>query len=374
MFGIILTLIVTFMHVYVFWRAASVPFVKRHVPRKVLIAVGVVLWGGFVLGRFFGHGGTGVLSRTLELLGMNWMGVLFLTSVAMLATDVLTGFGFLFRRRVPSLRGLALVVGGVLSVIAVIQGTRAPVVESYDVYLPGLPDEMDGTVIVGISDLHLGSLLGERWLEARVAQVQAEHPDVVVLLGDIFEGHGAPQEQLLPILRRLSAPLGVWAVLGNHEYYHRHDRNPSLLNGAGFQVLRGAWVEVHPGLVVAGVDDLTAMRRSGRGGDSVLKALEGRPASATVLLSHTPWDMETAANAGVGLMLCGHTHGGQIWPFDYVIQRRYPLLEGRHEVDGMTLIICRGTGTWGPRMRLWCPGEILRVTLHSERKRELAEE
>ncbi len=80
-------------------------------------------------------------------------------------------------------------------------------------------------------------------------------------------------------------------------------------------------------------------------------------------LSHTPWETEKAANAGVDLMLSGHTHGGQIWPFDYLVRRRYPLLEGRYEIDGMTVIVCRGTGTWGPRMRLWRPSEIQQVTL-----------
>jgi len=116
------------------------------------------------------------------------------------------------------------------------------------------------------------------------------------------------------------------------------------------------------------VDDLTSRRRSGNGGDAVLQALAGRPASATILLSHTPWQTDAAASAGVGLMLSAHTHGGQIWPFDYVIQRRYPLLEGQYQVGGMTVIVCRGTGTWGPRMRLWSPGEIMRVTLHAKRK------
>ena len=373
MFGIILTSVVTVMHVYVFWRAASVPLVKRHVPRGVLIAVGAALWAGFLLGRLFGHGGAGGLARTLELLGMNWMGVLFLTSVALFAMDLLTAFGFLLRRRAPSLRGLALVVGGMLSVIALIQGLRPPVVQSYDVHLPGLPDELDGTVIVGMSDLHLGSLLGRRWLEARVAQVQAQRPDLVVLLGDLSEGHGEAQEQLLPALRRLSAPLGVYAVLGNHEFHGGRDPGMALMTEAGFQVLRDTWAEVHPGLVLAGVDYLTSERGSGPRGDTVLKALAGRPAGATVLLSHAPLQAERAANAGVGLMLSGHTHGGQIWPFDYLIQRRYPLLEGRHEVGGMTIIICRGTGTWGARMRLWRPSEILRVTLRTAAERNVAE-
>ena len=77
---------------------------------------------------------------------------------------------------------------------------------------------------------------------------------------------------------------------------------------------------------------------------------------------------ERAARTGVGLMFCGHTHAGQIWPFGYLVRLFYPLLEGRYEVDGMTAIVCRGTGTWGPRMRPWCPGEILRVTLRKKEK------
>lgn len=368
MFGIILISACTLMHIYVFWRAASVPFVDRHVPGKVLIPVGVVLWAIFYFGRVFGHGGRGALATTLEFLGMNWMGVLFLTSVCLLAIDLITAFGFLFARVAPSLRGWALVAGGVLSVIALVQGLRPPVVERYEVRLAGLPDEMDGTVLVAMSDLHVGSLIGERWLAARIAQVQAESPDLVVLLGDLFEGHGQPRGELLPIVRRLSAPLCVWAVPGNHEFHGRGDKSMRLVEEAAFQVLRNRWDEVRPGLVVAGVEDLTYWHRAGKGGDPVLQALESRPTGATIFLSHTPWQTEKAASAGVGLMLCGHTHGGQIWPFGYLVRRSYPLLEGRHEVDGMPVIVCRGTGTWGPRMRLWRPGEILRVTLRGKEK------
>ncbi|MBP7297444.1 MAG: metallophosphoesterase, partial [Acidobacteria bacterium] len=89
-----------------------------------------------------------------------------------------------------------------------------------------------------------------------------------------------------------------------------------------------------------------------------------RPPGATILLSHTPWEAERAASAGVGLMLSGHTHGGQIWPFGEIVRTAYPLLAGEYIVDGMTVIVSRGAGTWGPRMRLWHSGEILRITLH----------
>lgn len=371
MFGIILLSVVTLMHVYVFWRADSVPFLKRHVSRKLLIGAGMVLWAVFFLSRFLGHGGTGPLAMTLELLGMNWMAVVFLLTVSLLAVDLITGGGFLLPRLAPLLRGFALVAGGALSVVALVQGLRPPVVQNYDVHLYGLPHEMDGTVLVTMSDLHIGTLLGKQWLEARVAQVQAQQPDLVVLLGDIFEGHGAPREELTPVLRRLSAPLGVWAVLGNHEFHGRYDTRTSLMNYDGLHVLNNSWAEVRPALVLAGVDALTANHRSGQGGDPISKALAGRPPGATVLLSHTPWQADKAASAGVGLMLSGHTHGGQIWPFGYLVQHIYPLLGGRYEVDGMTAIVCRGTGTWGPRMRLWRPGEILRVTLYAKGTRDI---
>ena len=368
MFGFVLISAITLMHIYVFWRAASVPVLRRYVSRKLLIGAGLVLWTTFFLGRVYGHHGIGPLAKASEFFGMNWMAALFLVFVSLLAMDLVTGFGFLMPSQAPSLRGIALVAGLVLSLIALFQGLRPPVVQDYEVYLPGLAEEMDGTVLVAMSDLHLGNLLDERWLEARVAQVQAQKPDLVVLLGDLFEGHGKSPSELLPILRRLSAPLGVWVVPGNHEFHHRRNGSTLLIEEAGFQLLRNRWVKVRPGLVMVGIDDLTAIRRSGQGGDPISKALAGRPPGATILLSHTPWQADKAAKAGVSLMLSGHTHGGQIWPFDYLVKRVYPLLEGRYEVDGMTVIVCRGTGTWGPRMRLWRPSEILRLKLQTGRK------
>jgi hypothetical protein len=366
MFGSILILAVTLTHIYAFWRTSSVPLFKRPVPRKILFGVGAILWSSFFFGRILGHSSSGAMAGFVEMFGMTWMGMLFLITVSLLAMELITGFGFFLPRKAPTLRGLALFIGGALSVVALIQGMRPPVVDNYAVNLSGLPGKMDGTVIIAVSDLHLGSQLGKEWLEARLAQVREQRPDLVVLLGDLFEGHGIQQDELLPVLSRLSAPLGVWAVPGNHEFHGGNDTSLSLIKESGIQVLINRWVEVRHGLVLSGIEDLTADRRAGRSGDPLSKALAGRPPGATILLSHTPWQAEKAANAGVGLMLSGHTHGGQIWPFGYLIRLSYPLLEGRYEISGMTAIVCRGTGTWGPRMRLWHPGEILRVTLHGK--------
>jgi len=367
-FGLILISAVTAMHVYVLWRAGSVPFLRRQVTTKMLVLSGMVLWALFLIGRIYGHDSSGTLATMLELAGMTWIAVLFLATVPMLAVDIATGFGSLFPKIAPSLRGAALVCGAVLSLIALAQGMRPPVVERYEVYLPGLPVQLDGAVVVGMSDRHIGATLDGKWLERRVAQVVAERPDMVVLLGDIFEGHSQPTKEHIATLRRLKAPMGVWAILGNHEFRGSDDSIITTFHDGGITVLRNQIVTARPGLMLAGVDDLTAHRRSGLNTDLVTKTLAVPSAGATVLLSHTPWNADSAANAGAGLMLCGHTHGGQIWPFGYIVRNIYPLLAGRYDVNGMTVIVSRGAGTWGPRMRLWQPGEIVRVTLRAKKK------
>jgi predicted MPP superfamily phosphohydrolase len=128
---------------------------------------------------------------------------------------------------------------------------------------------------------------------------------------------------------------------------------------------------VAAGLVLAGVDDLTARQQLGREDHPLERALANRPSGATILLSHSPWQADVAARLGAGLMLSGHTHNGQLWPFNYLVGLKYPLLGGRYDVGGMSVIVSRGTGTWGPRMRLWRPGEIVRITLRSPNRQEL---
>jgi predicted MPP superfamily phosphohydrolase len=364
-FGIILAIAVTVMQGYVFWRASSVPFVKEHVPRRLLVGAGLALWALFIVGSAVSADLTGGLAVPLELWSMTWLAMMFLTSTALLAVDVLTGFGRLMKRAAPRLRGAGLVAGGLLSAMALVQGLRPPVIDNYEVHIASLPAALDGTVVVGLSDLHLGSLLGTPWLAARVRQVQAERPDMVVFIGDVFEGHSAPDTELLAEIRRLSVPLGVWGVLGNHEFHAVSKDNSTFFEAAGIHLLRNAWVELRPGLVMAGVDDAPATVGTGVPTTSLKSALAGRPPGALLLLSHVPLTSDVITGAGVDLMLAGHTHGGQIWPFGYLVKQRFPLFEGRYDLRGSTTIVSRGAGTWGPRMRLWSPADILRVTLRS---------
>jgi len=368
MFRIMLTASVTLLHVYVFWRAASTPFFQTRFSATQMAVAGFVLWAVLVIGGIWAHGHEGPLFFVLEWTGMAWMGTLLLLATPLAVIDLATCSGLLFRRTVPLIRQWALIAGVLLCLAALVQGIRPPVITHHDVQVQGLPADMDNTLVAVLTDLHIGPLLGEKWLSRRIAQVTALKPDLVVLVGDIVEGHGisGPHDRLAEALGRFSAPLGVWAVYGNHEFYDRSAIAMTVIQKAGINVLRNRWAEIVPGLVLAGVDDLTIHKHSGKNDGPVRHALENRPpGAATVLLSHTPWDVEKAARLDVDLMLSGHTHGGQIWPFDFLVKLNYPFIEGRYTVDTMALIVSRGTGTWGPRMRLWAPGEILAVSLRT---------
>lgn len=359
----------TILQVDLFLRLDSVRFGNRRFNRKVLVVSGVVLWLLFIIGRRFGGHGSALHQVLLDLFSMQWMGTVFIFSVTFLAVDLATGFGWFIRNRKGQVRTATLCVGMALVFVAHVQGFRAPVVERYHVTMPGLPAQLDGTAIVAISDFHAGEMLiDERWMAGRVRQVMALQPDMVVLTGDLFE-RGCEPDAYIPVLKQLSAPLGVWAVRGNHDRSRpgRADATGDILAGAGIPILENRLEKLADDLVLAGVDDLTMVRRRGGDGHARLRAaLAEQPQGAVILLSHTPLLVEEAAANGVDLMISGHTHNGQIWPFNYLVKQVYPHVSGQSRVGEMTLIVNRGTGTWGPRMRLWKPGEISLITLHAD--------
>lgn len=354
------------LHAYIFWRLSSLPWIANHISPLALSIIAAFLWLSYLIARILDRKGFQRFFWPLELFAATWVGVVFLLFWCMVATDVVTLGGNVFTPAATiTIRTGAVALAVFLCVLASIQGLRPATITEYELPLAGLPRELDGTVLVQLSDLHLGSLLGKCWLEKLIARVNALKPDIIVVTGDLVDGNVGRVEPLRESLQKLRSPLGVWAVTGNHEFYAGLAKSVHLLENAGFNVLRDSNEQAAPGLIIAGVDDLTS-RSPFTDAHPLTKALANRSQGATILLSHSPLDGEKAAGAGVGLMLSGHTHNGQIWPFNYFVRSRYRLLTGRYEVNGMTAIVSRGTGTWGPRMRLWLPGEIVRIKLRSQ--------
>ncbi|WP_020656282.1 metallophosphoesterase [Massilia niastensis] len=369
MFSIVLNICGSLMHFYVAHRLYSLPLLRERMSPRPWWAGALVLWLVYLAGVHLGD-------QALDWrwwpgqFALTWLGVLFMMSMCLLAADVLTGFGFWWRRHARRLLGGGVAAGLLLSGYALYQGMRAPVVVEHEVALAGLPRALDGTVLVAVSDLHLGAQRRAAWMAARVRQINALQPAAVVMLGDQVEDEPLGEPALAAALRGLRAPAGVWAVTGNHEYYGDAAATIAEFEQGGVRWLRDQRVELLPGLVLAGVDDIGRAMRGGRGLVGGLERTIPAPAaSATILLSHIPAGpmVDRAETLGVDLMLSGHTHGGQIWPFDYLVRQRFPAVAGAHQVGAMTLLVTRGAGSWGPRMRLWQPGEIVKLTLRSGR-------
>ena len=352
------------IHAYVFWRLSSLAWLTARFSKSTLAYAALLLWASYPLARIVGARIPWRLEWPLEYLAANWIGVLFLLFAALFAVEVVTAGGWLFGQLVLRLRTYALFAACALAVMAMLQGLRSPVVRDYSVEVPGLP--VPQLTVVAVTDLHLGRLIGRPWIESLVQRVNAMKPDLVLMGGDIIDGEVDRVTPLVPELRKLGAPLGVWAVTGNHEFYAGGRASVELFRACGFKMLHDQWAQLLPGLIIAGVDDLTARTDAGHDTRVALdRALSGRPDGATILLSHSPLQLEVAAELGVDLMVSGHTHHGQIWPFGALVAMRYKFIGGQHQLGKMSLIVSRGAGTWGPRMRLWLPSEIVRINLKS---------
>ena len=250
-----------------------------------------------------------------------------------------------------------------LSVLGIKSALAAVKVREVPVRLKNLPAHLAGTKLVQISDVHIGPLLRKEWLEGVVERIRALAPDLVAITGDLVDGSVRELEEHVAPLAAIPSRLGTFFVTGNHEYYSGAEAWLRHLPKLGIRPLQNERVRVCEGLEIAGINDLSARGRDGHAPD-LDKALAGRDTScALVLLAHQPRQFGEAARKGVDLTLSGHTHGGQIWPFSWLVALTQPFLAGLHRRGDSQLYVSRGTGFWGPPLRVFAPAEITLLTL-----------
>jgi len=366
-FVIFLTIVLSVwlaQHLYVGWRMWSLPILTGPGGRRLLIICLVLGFLSYPLGRVLYGIGWHVFGRAVEYVGAAWMGTLFLMLAFLVISEILTLGGWAFRPWIGPIRTAAVAVALVAAGAAFLGARLGPRIVRVDVPLPNLTSEADGLTIAHLSDVHLGTILGPHFLERLIQQTDDLAPDLVAITGDLVDGDAGVVEEMLPQLQTLRAPRGVFTVLGNHEYYAGRERSQKLFRDAGFVVLDNRAVEVAPGLFVVGVPDARGSAQIGSAEADLPAAMSGvGEGSCVVLLQHAPENEQQAAAAGVHMMLNGHTHGGQIWPFNFLVRRAYPHVAGVYQVGGLTQIVSRGTGQWGPPMRLFAPAEIYLITL-----------
>ncbi len=247
---------------------------------------------------------------------------------------------------------------------------RALTLSQIDVELESLPATFDGFRLLFISDIHAGSFISPSTLEFTFQRLLATCPDVILLGGDLVTTSLREFVQHREAFTMLHAPMGVFAVLGNHDHYTKDPGGlRDMVEAAGIEMLHNRSVTLRHGdaeISLAGVDDLMS-------GHPDLEAALAGTRAPVLLIAHNPDTAFDAARAGVALTLSGHTHGGQIripgLPV-LVRQSRFRLDEGRYQIGAMELVVSRGLGATGLPLRVACPPEAVLIRLKAARSSE----
>jgi predicted MPP superfamily phosphohydrolase len=365
---------------YVIWRLVWPLHCTRGIKWTIAFAVMLTSQHHLVTRSFFGSMASPEVPSYL-LIFFGWaFGSLLVSACLMLVIDIGSASLRILRPRGASstARARQHLVSGigvaamVLAAIGVWQAVRVPDVRTVDIEIAGLPPSFEGFRVVQLTDLHASRLSQRPWIESVVAKANALKPDLMVLTGDMVDGTVASRAHDVEPLDNLTASCGVFAVPGNHDYYGGYQEWITHFEGLGLQMLLNEHVTVSRGeeaIVLAGITDSVAAR-TGLPLPDVNAALAGVPKeTVAILLSHRPAGAQASAAAGADLQLSGHTHGGHLFGFHWIVQAANEgYVSGRYTVGDMQLYVSHGAGLWaGFPVRLGRSSEITEIVLRRAR-------
>ncbi|TVQ08361.1 MAG: metallophosphoesterase [Bacteroidetes bacterium] len=336
-----------------------------------------LFWGlaaTYVAGRFLERFYLSIASDILVWAGSFWLAAMLYFFLALVLIDLLrliNNFIPFFPAFISSnyekfklmlFSGLAITV--LFTIIAGHINTLYPVVRTMDVHIAKQANGMKELNVVMMSDIHLGTLIGNGHFEKIVQKVQGLEPDIIFLAGDVLDEDLEPvlRQNIGQTLQKLSAPLGVYAVMGNHEYIGGAEPAYNYLKKHGLKIIRDSVIKIEDSFYIIGREDRDKPRFAGRErlplDELVAMADADYP---LILLDHQPYYLEEAAALGVDLQFSGHTHHGQMWPLNYITSAIYTISRGYGKIDNMHVYVSNGVGTWGPPVRVGNRPEIIQM-------------
>ncbi len=330
------------------------------VSRRWLAIALFVLSISFLIGMLLVHRYQHGISGAIYLISALWLGAFLYLLIAMILTWTGGGISALITGS-AHLRPLAAVflVAAIAYSLWGLWSAANPAVTEITVPIRNLPRQWEGRKIAQISDVHLGAIIRSGFLRQVVKKVNKLTPDMVVITGDLFDGVGDDLKKLVQPLSELRPPLGTYFVTGNHETYHGVEDCIAALKNLPIRTLRNEIIDLD-GVQLIGIE--FPMREQRADLEPVLQRLDqDKP---TIALFHMPAGMDAFKKAGVGLLLCGHTHVGQMWPFNYITHAVYHGYDYGLKTDGdFSIYTSSGTGGWGPPYRTGTRPEVVVVTL-----------
>ena len=344
--------------------------------RAVFFVVCGLLIAAYPLGRVFNRPSWGRISDTLIHSGSLYLALMLNLFFALLALDIFRLANRAFRffpntwaadpQRIGLIAFAAVCGVSVLGLVGGYFNALHPRLRALDIRIDRpAGGGRDSLNVVAASDIHLGTIMDSRKLETIVARINALEPEIVLLPGDIVDESVsiAEEERMISALRSIKAPLGVFSVPGNHEYYGGFAKNMEYLGRGGVRVLQDEAVTVDGAFVLAGRKDPTAIR-FGEKRKTLPEILEGAEvdrALPVILLDHQPVHLKEAEDAGVDFQLSGHTHAGQLFPLNLINKRIYEQYWGYLRKGRTQYYVSCGVGTWGPPVRTGSIPEIVQV-------------
>lgn len=345
-------------HYFIYRSIVSAFGLTNSVLKAGLLVLLMALAAGFFFAAFIAHTSQNLFVKYFYIVTAAWLGIavnLLLAALSVWLVSWLMGLGGInFDRRIFAV-GIFF-VSLIISAYGIWNALH-PRLKNIDVSIKNLPPAWQGKTIVQLSDVHLGHVHGANFLRRVVDQANAQKPDLILITGDLFDGMDGDLNAFVPALSELRAEKGVFFVTGNHEAYVGLDLALAVLKQTPIRVLDNELVDID-GLQIIGFSYPMSGRQPGiigrsTGTGEIISSLKGfdknRPAIA---MHHAPTDIQQLKDGGVSLELSGHTHRGQIWPFNLITS----LIYGRYDYgltsDGsLSIYTTNGVGTWGPPMR-----------------------
>ena len=369
------------MHAYAFFKARAAFRFGRTASLLSVIFMTFMMFAP-VITRVLEHSGHENTALFVAYAGYIWMGTLSIFVIIAIIIGVyrLIAFaiGNFFRKNtsafIPS-AFYAFIIPAFLAIILTEYGIYEALhikTEHVTINTAKIPSSEGRIRIVQISDVHLGLMAGRYSLENIIKSIKKANPDVLVSTGDLIDGQLDNIEGNIKLLNQINPRFGKFAITGNHEVYAGFGLSMRLTESAGFRMLRNDAVDVGDSVIIAGFDDRGHLQSKTSDvqmeKDILTKLSQGK---FIIVLKHKP-EVPKGISGLFDLQLSGHLHGGQIFPFIPLIRIAYPYISGLHELpDKSNLYISRGTGLWGPPMRVFAPPEITVIDLIPERQQSV---
>jgi len=307
------------------------------------------------------------IQKILYLPGTIWMGFVLYLSGFFLFTDSFYSIIRIFNRRLPSItkryRKIQVYSGYFLISGLIVYGYyqfRHPQIVEQKIEIAKKAGEYKYLKIVGISDLHLGVVNDKKRMEQCVRLINAQHPDLIIIAGDLVDNNALPLEKegVWETINKLQAPLGTYFCLGNHEYLSGIDASMQFLRKTDMHILIDSSVVINNSIQIIGRDDMHGMRNYPRKSLNEL-VKNTNPDLPLILLDHEPFHLSEAEENGIDLQFSGHTHHGQIFPGNLITDKVYELAYGYRQKGNTHYFVSSGWGLWGPPLRIGTHSEVV---------------